>query len=145
MKLKLVMLNGEKILYCANGTVMKADDKVLNRLLTEFDHPTRFKGKDGFWNILVSEMDHAPGETLAIVDNSNSLVVYSTEAFLLPKVVEEYVSAKEYAALHKKAHSLIRRHCDKDRIPGAIKNSTGWLIPKDAPYPGRKKREVKKK
>ena len=145
MKLKLVLLNSEKILYCANGTVMKADDKVLHRLLTEFDHPARFKGKDGFWNILVSEMDHAPGETLAIVDNSNSLVVYSTEAFLLSKVVEEYVSAKEYASLHQKSHSLIRRHCDKDRIPGAIKNSTGWLIPKDAPYPGRKKREVKKK
>lgn len=145
MKLKLVLLNGEKILYCANGTVMKADDKVLNRLLTEFDHPARFKGKDGFWNILVSEMDHAPGETLAIVDNSNSLVVYSTEAFLLPKVVEEYVSAREYAVLHGRVHSRIRRLCDEDRIPGAIKNSTGWLIPKDAPYPGRKKREVKKK
>ena len=145
MKLKLVLINGEKVLYCSNGSVMKADDKVLHRLLTEFDHPARFKGKDGCWNILASDMDRAPGITLAIVDNSDSLIVYSPMAFSLSKVVEEYVSASEYAALHSKAHSLIRRLCDDGRIPRAIKNSTGWLIPKDAPYPERKKREVKKK
>ena len=145
MKLRLVLVNDKKLLYCPNGSIIKADEKVLNRLLTEFNHPSRFKGNDGCWNISVADMDSALGTTLAIVDDKKNLIVYSPNAFLLPKAAEEYVSASEYAVMHGKAHSLIRRLCDNGRISGAIKNSTGWLIPKNAPYPERKTREIKNK
>lgn len=143
MKLKLVLKNGKKLLCCPNGSLLYADNQVLERLLTEFKKPSNFKGTDGCWNDVICDMDDIKGQTLAIVDDNMNLIIYSPNAFAKFKTEEEYISASEYAELHNKPHSLIRRLCQEERIPGAHKNSSGWLIPKNAPYPKRKKREIK--
>lgn len=145
MKLKLVSENGTKLLYCPNGSILKADEEVLIRLLTKFNTPTKFKGEDGCWNSLNSDMTKAPGKTLAIVDDQLNLIVYSPKAFEEIDVPSDYISPSEYAELHGKSHSLIKRLCEEDRIVGAKKIRSCWLIPANAPYPERKKREVKKK
>ena len=144
MKLKLVIDKGTKILYCPNGSILTVDDQVLSRLLTEFNAPTKFKGTDGCWNYINSNMADAPGKTLAIVDDHLNLIVYSHKAFEEIGQPADYISPSEYAELHGKSHSLIKRLCEEGRITGAKKIRSCWLIPKDAPYPERKKREVKK-
>ncbi|MBQ7969069.1 MAG: DNA-binding protein [Clostridia bacterium] len=47
--------------------------------------------------------------------------------------------------MHGKSRPMVKKLCQNDRIKGAIKHSTGWLIPKNAPYPKRKTRECKPK
>lgn len=144
MKLKLVLLKGEKLLYCPNGSILRANESVLARLLIEFNHPNKFKGVDGCWNSTNSDMKDTEGTMLAVVDDQLNLIVYSTKAFSAVKESVEYISASEYAEKHGKSHSLIRRLCEEGRIIGVKQNRSGWLIPKDAPYPNRKKREAKK-
>ena len=145
MKLKLVLLNDKKLLYCPNGSILVANENVLARLLAEFNHPNKFKGVDGCWNSKNSDMAEAEGITLAIVDDQLNLIVYSPKAFSVVQKHVEYISASEYAEKHGRSHSLIRRLCEEGRIPGAQQNRSGWLLPQDAPYPKRKKRETKKK
>ena len=145
MKLKLVVQNGKKILCCPNGSILNADDNVIRRLLAEFKTPTKFRGNDGCWNDVICDMSEVKGQTLAIVDDSLNLVIYSPIKLSPIEESAEYISASEYAELHGKPHSLIRRLCKENRIPGTQKNSSGWLIPKNAPYPKRKRRENNKK
>ena len=145
MKLRLVSYNKTLLLYCSNGSILKVDEDVLLRLLTEFDSPGKFKGNDGYWNTLSADMEQAKGITLAVVDDSLNLIVYNSKAFALVNKSDEYISASEYAELHGRAHSLIKRLCSEERIEGAQKTRSGWIIPKDASYPERKKREVKTK
>lgn len=143
MKLRLVLVNDQICLYCLDGSVINATDEVLMRLLTEFDAPAKFKGNDGRWDIVSCDIENARGTTLAVVDDSLNLVVYNKKTFVSLAKPEKYLSSSEYAELHNKSHPLIKRLCQEGRIPGAQKNRSGWLIPQDAPYPERKKREVK--
>ena len=145
MKLKLVVQNGKRILCCPNGSKLNADDAVIQRLLSDFKKPTKFKGTDGCWNDIVCDMEDVKGQTLAIVDDTLTLIIYSPIQLSPVEETTEYISAREYACLHGKPHSLIRRLCMEGRIPGVQKNSSGWLIPKNVPYPSRKKREIKQK
>ena len=144
MKLRLVFFRDQICLYCSDGSIINANNEVLTRLLTEFDVPSKFKGTDGRWDTISCDMESARGTTLAIVDESLNLVVYNKKVFASIVKSEKYLSSSEYAELHNKSHPLIKRLCQEGRIPGAQKNRSGWLIPKDAPYPERKKREVKK-
>lgn len=145
MKLRLVSQNGKKILCCPNGSVMIADDSVLQRLLTNFDSPRKFMGNDGCWNATVCDMEDVKGTTLAAVDDKLRLIIYSSKAFADLKTSTVYVSASEYAEIHNKSHPQIKKLCEAGRITGAQSTRGGWIIPKDAPYPERKPREVKKK
>lgn len=145
MKLHLVLRNGQKILCCPNGSILNADDRVLERLLTTFDRPTTFAGTDGCWNETICDMEGVKGRSLAYVDDNMNLIVCSPLAFAHFKTNEEFISASEYAELYQKSHSLIKRLCQEGRIEGAQRNRSGWLIPKSAPYPERKAREVKSK
>lgn len=144
MKLKLALLNSKKILYCPNGSIAKADVQTLERLLTEFNSPTKFKGELGCWKDGVADIQDTPGTTLAYVNDSLNLVICSPQAFEDIEPTADYIPPSEYAEIHGKSHSLIKRLCEEGRIPGAKKIRSCWLIPKDAPYPERKKREVKK-
>ena len=123
---------------------MRVDEEVLLRLLTNFDSPGKFRGNDGYWNTLIADMKDAKGITMAVVDDACNLLIYNKKAFISLKKSGEYISASEYAELHGRAHSLVKRLCAEGRIEGAQKNRSGWIIPKDAPYPERKKREVKR-
>ena len=87
-------------------------------------------------------MDDAAGITLAFVDDANKLVILSDNLFSPEKQIV-YISATEYAEMHGKSRPSIKNMCAAGRIPGAYKTSSGWLIPKDAPYPERKPRSLK--
>ena len=91
MKLRLVLYDKNLLLYCSNGSILTADEDVLNRLLTEFDSPGKFKGNDGYWNTSISDMDKAKGITMAIVDDSLNLIVYNKTAFSALKMLSEKV------------------------------------------------------
>ena len=145
MKLKLVLRRGQRILCCPNGGIMLADDAVLQRLLTDFKKPNSFKGTDGCWNDVISDMKDVPGETLAIIDDNSDLIIHSPETFKNFRTPTIYISASEYADLHEKSHPRIKQLCEEGRIEGVQYTRGGWIIPKDAPYPERKPREVKKK
>ena len=122
--------------------MLKADKDALNRLLTDFKKAKTFKGSDGYWNTEILSMEEAAGITLAFVDDANKLVILSDKLFAPEKQIA-YISATEYAELHEKSRPSVKNMCAAGRIPGAYKTSSGWLIPKDAPYPERKKRESK--
>lgn len=144
MKLRLVAIAKKKYLYCSNGSIMAVDQNVLIRLLHEFHKPSSFRGGDGYWTEKTSDMDEAPGQTLAIVDDTLSLVILSSKAFDDVSGPVEYISVSEYAELHFCTPAIIKRYCAANRITGAQRTRGGWLIPKDAPYPDRKPREAKK-
>ena len=144
MKLKLILKDDKMILCCPNGSILNANDSVLQRLLTNFKKPNSFKGTDGCWNDLISDMKDVKGQTLAVVDNKSNLIVYSPEAFKNFRTPTVYITASEYAELHKKSHPRIKQLCEEGRIEGVQNTRGGWIIPKDAPYPERKPRENKK-
>lgn len=142
MKLRVIEHKHERFILCPNGSILKADKDVLSRLLTDFKKANTFKGSDGYWNREIPSMEEAGGTTLAFVDDANKLVILSEKLFT-PEKQSVYISATEYADLHGKCRATIKNMCGTGRIPGAYKTSSGWLIPKDAPYPERKKRESK--
>lgn len=142
MKLRLVERGKERVLLCPNGSVMRVDRDVLDRLLTDFKKAKTFRGDYGFWNADNSSMEEAAGITLAFVDDANKLIILSDKLFSPEKQIV-YVSATEYAEMHGKCRATIKNLCVAGRIPGAYKTSSGWLIPKDSPYPDRKARETK--
>jgi len=135
MKLRLIKTKDGMKLLCPNGSIMNADKDVLIKLLTSFKRPRLFDGKDGYWSNNVSDMEDVKGETLAYVDLRDDLVVINGNTFLDIIQHAEYISATEYADMHHKGRAIVKRHCKNGRIPGAELHSTGWLIPKDAPYP----------
>ena len=146
MKVKLVKRGGKLIIYCANGSILKPNDSDLINLLTSFKKPHIFKGEDGIWNTLTSDINNTPGEMLAYIDDTNKLIVIDDSVFKrIIRKDTQYISASEYADLKGKSRPSIKNMCAAGRIPGAYKTSSGWLIPADAPYPERKKRETKAK
>ena len=53
----------------------------------------------------------------------------------------EYISCAQAAAKWSISERRVQKLCEDDRIPGTVKFSRVWLIPKDAekPIDGRKK------
>lgn len=55
----------------------------------------------------------------------------------------EYMSCAEAAAKWGISERRVQKLCESDRIPGAVKFSRVWLIPKDAEKPVDGRRKVK--
>ena len=144
MKLRLIKHNGTMKILCPNGSIMSVTNEVLFRLMTSFKSVTSFKGQEGFWSAVNADMNEYPGTTLAMVDEKGCLVVCDEAVFKSVLINSEFISATEFADKHEKCRATVKRMCSEGRIKGAYKTSSGWLIPKDAPYPTRKKREVQK-
>lgn len=142
MKLRVIQQARDKLILCPNGSLIKADQEVLQRLLTGFKTAKNFKGEDGYWNIKFAKMEDVAGTTLAFVDDSSKLVILSDQLFVAEKQTV-YISATEFAKLHDKSRPSVKNMCAAGRIPGAYKTSSGWLIPEDAEYPERKTRVTK--
>ena len=142
MKLRVVLEKKEKYILCPNGSKMKMNQSVLFYLLKNFSRPSSFKGEDGYWASHISNMEDAPGKTIAFVDDNYRLI--SLNSSLYEDLVEKYISATDYAEMHGKSRALIKRLCSEGRIEGGYKTSSGWFIPEDAPYPERKPKETKK-
>lgn len=143
MKLRVVLEKKEKYILCPNGSKIKMNQSVLFQLLKNFTRPASFKGEDGYWATLISNMEDAPGKTIAFVDDNYRLITLN--ASLYEDLVEKYISATDYAEMHGKSRALIKRLCAEGRIEGAYKTTSGWFIPENAPYPDRKPRETKDK
>lgn len=136
MKVRLVIHQKNYYLYCSNGSTLKTNEEDLKRFLKAFKNPNLFKGNDGFWNNNIADIENAPGITVAYVDDTNKLVILDANIFKgLLKEDVQYVSATEYAELHKKSRASVKKVCGLGKIPGAYKTSSGWLIPANAPYP----------
>lgn len=142
MKLRVITQRRELFVLCPNGSILKATQEVLERLLRDFKRPQSFKGDYGYWSKENATMEAVYGETVAFVDDSFKLIILSDKLYSSKKEVI-YISATEYAELHGKSRPSIKNMCAEGRIEGAYKTSSGWLIPKDAPYPERKARSVK--
>ncbi len=147
MKLRLLSYNKKVYILCQNGSVLIPTEQDLIRLLTSFSKPHSFKGKDGYWNTAIANIEEASGETLAYIDDTNKLVILNEKTFSdIVKQEQKYISATEYAAQHDKCRATIKNLCVAGKLPGAYKTSSGWLIPEGTPYPkdGRAGRAVKK-
>lgn len=142
MKLRVIQQAKEIYILCPNGSRLKADKEVLRKLLTDFKRPKTFKGQDGYWSVENPSMEDIEGITLAFVDDANKLVILSDKLFAPAKQIV-YVSATEYAQMHDKCRATVKKLCKEGRLEGSYKTSSGWLIPKDAPYPERKPRVCK--
>ena len=143
IKLRLIEQRSQRLLLCPNGTILKADQDVVEQLLTAFKKPMLFKGSDGTWNTEDTRMEDVSGKTLAFVDDAYKLVIVSENLLSSAKSVT-YVSATEYAVIQGKSRPAVKNMCAEGRIDGAYKTSSGWLIPADAPWPERKSRATKK-
>lgn len=135
MRLRLIKTKTGLKLLCPNGSTLAADESVLASLLTGFKHPNEFKGSDEYWSNSISKMEDVRGETLAYVDKKGSLVIVNENTFASIILQEKYISVSEYADLHKKSRAIIKKLCADGRLMGAYKTSSGWLIPKNTPYP----------
>ena len=142
LNLRVIKSKKNILLLCPNGSIAKVDSNILARLLTDFINPNSFKGKYGTWNSLFADMEKYPGETLAFVERER-LVIKDNKLFASLKTETEYISVSEYAEMHGKSRPMVKKLCLDGRIEGIKKHSTGWLIPKNAPYPARKPRECK--
>lgn len=143
MKLRLIQKDDSMFLYCSNGSILKITQQVLVKFLTQFRKPSLFKGEDGFWNNGFSDMQQAPGKTIAYVDSSKKLIILDEIIFDNLLVLHEqpkYLSVSEYAEKHFRCRASVKNMCVAGRIPGAYKASSGWMIPYNAPYPERKSR-----
>lgn len=110
MKLRLVLKNGKRLLCCPNGSILNADDAVLQRLLTDFKRPSSFKGTDGIWNAIISDMKDCEGKTLAFVDDKLELVIISPEAFNGFRTPTVYITASEYPwCVHRISYDRCRK------------------------------------
>lgn len=59
----------------------------------------------------------------------------------------EYISASETAKKWGISERRVQKLCEEDRIPGVVKFSRMWMIPKDAEQPvdGRRKESKRNK
>ena len=140
MKLRLIKQNNKLLLLCPNGSIKVADNALIGELLTSFSSPGKFKGKDGCWKTVESQMERISGHTIAEVDDQGRLIIYSGKEFSKVVAYTEYISATEFAEMHDKCRASVKNMCAEGRIEGAYKNGAGWQIPKNAPYPERKSR-----
>ena len=109
MKLCVVEQRGKLVLLCQNGSIMKADENVLNRLLHDFNRPSTFKGTDGCWNATIADMEDVPGKKMAFVDDDYRLIIINSKLYsYVNKTETVYVSAIEYAEAHGKSWSSVK-------------------------------------
>ena len=139
MKLRLVKQRTKLLFLCPNGSIIKADNDELLRLLTRFNSPNNFKGHDGVWNSINSDIQNYPGQTVAYINDQNKLVILDEKLFSFMGK-DNLISVTEYADKHGKGRAIVKRLCADGRIEGAEKHSIGWMIPANAPYPKRKKK-----
>ncbi len=143
MLLRLVSIRNKKLLYCSNGSIIECSPDTLRDILLRFDKPSSFKGANGYWNMTNSDMEDAPGMTLAFVDDKKRLVVLNSHAFEDVCQSIKYISVAEYAEKHNKGIAIIKRLCAEGRLDGAYRTTSGWLIPENAKYPERKNKKEK--
>ena len=136
MKARLIRYYDSNQLLLSNGKIknlsyIEACDFILN-----FDNPEYYAG-DGKWDSESLPMEEFHGDSIAYVDENDTLHVVNSELFrmLFENKESNYITVPEYATLHNKKPAIVRRFCQNGRIIGAIQKGNTWLIPANSPYP----------
>jgi len=152
MKARLIKdVNHRIVLLCNDGTIATASKTVLYDMLTDFRREDNyFTGKRGKWTDNYPDMSMYPGETLALIADNYTLVIYDFEPFktLMNTNLETrgFISVDDFAKKYNKSTEIIKVYCRTGRIPGAQKVARNWLIPENAEYPvseGRRREGIK--
>ncbi len=136
MKARLVHVNDSWHLLLCTGDikVLKASDAL--QFILNFDDKDIYSGS-GKGDPEDLPMEHYRGETVAVVTDDNQLYIQNSK--LLRSVFSQqdtkYLTISEYAKLHEKQPTSVRRMCQTGRIDGAIIKGKTWLIPASSPYP----------
>lgn len=136
MKARLIQVDGVmQILFCT-GRITTVDARMALSFLSTFNDPSHYSAA-GRWNNKIVSMEKYAGQTIAVVDDDGVLRVENPEQFrfILENGRAKLLTSKEYATLHKKDESRIRRLCREGRLAGAEQKGTVWLIPENVPYP----------
>lgn len=56
--------------------------------------------------------------------------------------ISDYISLPDYAAMHGKSRFTVAQKCQRGSMPGAVKVGRNWLIPADAEYTDRRKKQT---
>lgn len=138
MKAQLVFSQDSLYLLLCSGKNEKISEEVAKEFLLSYDDSKYYSGPAEL-NFNDFIMEPYQGTTIAIVDDNDILHVFNSKQFrhIFTGKELKLLTVPEYAALHGKKNSIIRRLCLEGRIKGAIQKGSRWLIPEDSPYPER--------
>lgn len=136
MKARLLEFEGTLQLLLCTGSIKMLSYSEAYEFISNYDNPEYYSGV-GKWDYENITMESYRGNTIAIVSDEGNLIIENAELLrtILNNKDPKYLTVLEYAALHGKQDSIVRRICRAGRIPGAIQKGKSWLIPEDAPYP----------
>ncbi len=136
MKARLIQYQDIIQLLLSNGKIKTLSYIEACEFILNFDNPEYYAG-DGKWDYETISMEDFHGETIAYVDQNDTLHVVGSELLrmLFEKKESNFITVQEYAALHNKKPAIVRRCCQNGRIIGAIQKGKTWLIPANSPYP----------
>ena len=136
MKVRLVARNEDLFLVKCNGDIDRIFKIDAREFLLNFRDP-KYLDVAGSWFHDSFTIDSFSGATIAYVTEQGDLVIKSMNLFrkIIVEGDTDYLTVKEYAALHGKAISTIRRLCQHGKLPGAVLRGKYYLIPANAPYP----------
>lgn len=136
MKAQLVLSQGSLYLIFCTGKTEKISEEIAKEFLLSYDDSKYYSSPAelNFGNFM---MESHLGTTIALIDDNDILHVFNSEQFrhIFTGKEPNLLTVPEYAALHGKKTSIIRRLCLEGRIKGAMKKGSRWLIPDDSPYP----------
>ena len=141
MKARLLLLRETLYLLRCTGEISMCSESKAQRFLLNFDSPDYYSAQT-VWDDPVS-MEDMEGNTIAYVSDSGTLCVENAEMYrtLILHTPSKYVTAEEFAELHQRTTSVVRRCCRNGRIEGAVLKGRVWLIPEGTPYPGDMRRK----
>ncbi len=136
MKARLIEYNGTLQLLLCTGIVRTLDLPAAKEFIFHYDNPHYYAGP-GVWDYEGISMENYNGETIAFVGDTGILHIVNPKQFRNILLFEpaKLLTVPEFAQLHGKKPSIVRRYCLEGRIKGAIQKGTRWLIPADCPYP----------
>ena len=135
MKARMILLRETLYLLDCTGDVQLLTDSAAQRFLLNFDSPNYYPTNTT--NNNKEPIEEMEGETVAYVSDNNILCIENAEIYrsLILNTPQKYTTAPEFAALHGKTETIVRRMCRDGRIEGAVLKGRTWLIPEDTPYP----------
>ncbi len=136
MKARLIQVDDTMQILLCTGRILTVDAKGALAFLSTFDDPQHYSDLSK-WDETIIRMEDYGGQTIAVVSDAGVLSVENAALFrfVLETGRAKLLTIQEYASLHNKAETLVRRFCREGRLPGAEQKGTIWLIPEDAPYP----------
>ena len=139
MKARLILLRETLYLLFCTGEVSMCSDSAAQNFLLNFDSPDYYSANT-IWSDPIS-IENMEGATIAYVSDSGTLCIEDAEMYrtLILNTPQKYITAPEYAQLHQKAETIVRRMCRDGRIEGAVLKGRTWLIPEETPYPSDKR------